>query len=125
MITPERPNAKALHELLLYYLTERYLNDNKQVKRLIACNIHDPEEAETVSFAVSTVPLAEICYISVGMVVHADEKVAKGAFELADLVTKPTPQADTGALERQIDALVYELYGLKEEEIAVVEGKET
>ncbi|MBK9248116.1 MAG: hypothetical protein IPM69_08405 [Ignavibacteria bacterium] len=29
---------------------------------------------------------------------------------------------DTGALERRIDELVYELYGLTEEEIAVVEG---
>jgi len=41
MITPEKPNAKALHELLLYYLTERYLNDNKELKRLIVCNIHE------------------------------------------------------------------------------------
>jgi hypothetical protein len=41
MITPEKPNAKALHELLLYYLTERYLNDNKEIKRLIVCNIHE------------------------------------------------------------------------------------
>lgn len=41
MISPERPNAKALHELLLYYLTERYLNDNKEVKRLIICNIYE------------------------------------------------------------------------------------
>lgn len=32
-------------------------------------------------------------------------------------------QADICALERQIDTLVYELYGLTEEEIAVVEGR--
>jgi hypothetical protein len=32
--------------------------------------------------------------------------------------------ANTNALERQLDALVYELYGLTEEEIAVVEGRE-
>ena len=31
--------------------------------------------------------LGDIAYISVGMVVHADEKVAKGAFELHDLVS--------------------------------------
>ena len=31
--------------------------------------------------------------------------------------------ADTSALERQIDEMVYELYGLTPEEIAVVEGK--
>jgi hypothetical protein len=32
--------------------------------------------------------------------------------------------ADTSALERQIDEMVYELYGLTEEEIEIVEGKE-
>jgi len=34
------------------------------------------------------------------------------------------PSADTLELERQIDALVYELYGLTEEEIKVVEGRQ-
>jgi hypothetical protein len=33
------------------------------------------------------------------------------------------PQADTSALEREIDNLVYRLYGLTEDEIRVVEGK--
>jgi hypothetical protein len=37
-------------------------------------------------------------------------------------VKKAGPQVDTGPLERQIDTLVYELYGLTEEEIALVEG---
>jgi hypothetical protein len=32
------------------------------------------------------------------------------------------PAADTTALEREIDRIVYELYGLTEEEIAIVEG---
>jgi site-specific DNA-methyltransferase (adenine-specific) len=32
------------------------------------------------------------------------------------------PVADTSALEREIDALVYQLYGLTEEEIKVVEN---
>ncbi len=31
--------------------------------------------------------------------------------------------ADTSALEKQIDEMVYELYGLTQEEIAIVEGK--
>ena len=35
---------------------------------------------------------------------------------------KANPQADTSAWEREIDKLVYELYGLTEEEIKVVEG---
>jgi predicted RNA methylase len=33
------------------------------------------------------------------------------------------PQADTSVLEREIDELVYALYGLSEEEIGIVEGK--
>ena len=34
------------------------------------------------------------------------------------------PAGRTSALERQIDEMVYALYGLTPEEIAVVEGKE-
>jgi adenine-specific DNA-methyltransferase len=35
---------------------------------------------------------------------------------------KADPKADTSALEAQIDQLVYALYGLTDEEIAIVEG---
>jgi adenine-specific DNA-methyltransferase len=38
------------------------------------------------------------------------------------LLKKENPQADTNALEQEIDAMVYELYGLKEKEIEIVEG---
>jgi len=41
MISPDRPNAKALHELLHYYLGERYLRENKEIKHLIVCNIYE------------------------------------------------------------------------------------
>jgi adenine-specific DNA-methyltransferase len=41
MISFERPNAKALHELLHYYMQERYLRDNKEIKHLIICNIYE------------------------------------------------------------------------------------
>ena len=41
------------------------------------------------------------------------------------LKTKQTnPSADTSALESEIDRLVYQLYGLTDEEIRIVEGKE-
>jgi len=33
------------------------------------------------------------------------------------------PQAGTSPLEREIDQLVYELYGLTEDEVKIVEGK--
>lgn len=46
-----------------------------------------PEDSEGIDLTRKAEPLDDICYISVGMVVHADEKVAKGAFELADLVS--------------------------------------
>lgn len=35
---------------------------------------------------------------------------------------RKNPPADTSALEREIDQLVYKLYGLAEEEIAIVDG---
>ncbi len=41
MITPERPNTKALHELLHYYMQERYIKGNQEIKRLIVCNIFE------------------------------------------------------------------------------------
>jgi len=33
-----------------------------------------------------------------------------------------TSQAETSALEHEIDLLVYDLYGLTEEEVKIVEG---
>ena len=41
----------------------------------------------------------------------------------AFLAKRDNPEADTGELEAEIDRLVYALYGLSEEEIAVVEGR--
>jgi len=36
---------------------------------------------------------------------------------------RANPQADTSQMEKEIDRLVYKLYGLTQEEIAIVEGK--
>ena len=47
-----------------------------------------PEDTDVQQFSVPTVPLDEICYISVGMVVHAHEGKAQGEFELRDLVSE-------------------------------------
>lgn len=38
-------------------------------------------------------------------------------------VKKDNPSADTSALESEIDRLVYHLYGLTDEEVRIVEGK--
>ena len=50
MISPERPNAKALHELLHYYMQERYIKDNKEIRHLIVCNIHEWYIFDSVDF---------------------------------------------------------------------------
>ena len=41
MITPEEFNAKAFHELMLYYLRERITNNNLELRHLIITNIHE------------------------------------------------------------------------------------
>jgi len=47
-----------------------------------------PEDANTEARPeLQGIPLERICYISVGMVVHANEKIAKGEFKLKDLVS--------------------------------------
>ncbi|HZL52745.1 MAG TPA: Eco57I restriction-modification methylase domain-containing protein [Terracidiphilus sp.] len=45
-----------------------------------------PEEKSTQTFAGKILPLHSICYISVGMVINADEKKSKGAFLTGDLI---------------------------------------
>ncbi len=37
---------------------------------------------------------------------------------------KENPQADTGEWEKEIDQLVYKLYGLTEEEVRIIENKQ-
>jgi hypothetical protein len=57
-----------------------------------------------------------------------DEIKQKPVIELVDqilLTKKSNPLSDTSALESEIDRLVYELYGLTEEEIRIVEGEPT
>jgi adenine-specific DNA-methyltransferase len=41
MITETQPNAKALHELMLYYLRERIDNNNQEIRHLIATNCYE------------------------------------------------------------------------------------
>ena len=46
-----------------------------------------PEDTSPHRFSAPTLALEEICYISVGMVVNAHEKLAPGAFKLKDLIS--------------------------------------
>ncbi len=70
--------------------------------------------------------------IPIPPIIFANEQIEKQIEELVDkilAITKgedyidnPTKQAEVKEYERQIDQLVYELYGLTEEEIKIVEG---
>ncbi|MDR1498000.1 MAG: Eco57I restriction-modification methylase domain-containing protein [Puniceicoccales bacterium] len=46
-----------------------------------------PEDTAVQVFSSKTLPLIDICYISVGMVINADEKAAKGAFHTGELIS--------------------------------------
>ena len=46
-----------------------------------------PEDSDSPQFSNTTITLDHICYVSVGMVVHADEKRAEGEFGLKDVVS--------------------------------------
>jgi hypothetical protein len=50
------------------------------------CRLFFPADQPTTDLTVPTVRLEDICYISVGMVAHANEKLCLGAFKLEDLV---------------------------------------
>jgi len=69
-----------------------------------------PEDTAKPQLSCKALSLESICYISVGMVAHADEKVAKGAFELEDLVSNkkdsmhPKPFVEGKYLERWLPA---------------------
>ena len=53
------------------------------------------------------------------------KEIQQPLIEIVDqilILKKENPKADTLALEKEIDQLVYELYGLTDEEIKIVEG---
>jgi len=69
--------------------TARLLPTDEQ--RNLTCRAFYPGAEQTTFYSVPTVPFADICYISKGMVVHANEKMnngaLKGTFELGHLVS--------------------------------------
>jgi REP element-mobilizing transposase RayT len=69
------------------------------------------------------VPIGEIKQIPVPDLSTAKQDVFISLVERILAAKKRDPKADTTAWERKIDRLVYELYGLTEDEIAIVEGK--
>ncbi len=84
------------------------LPSDEQAK--ITYRVFFPEDKAKQSLTCSSVQLNSICYISKGMVVHADEKEARGAFELQNLVSDckdakhPKPFVEGKHLERWLPA---------------------
>ncbi len=56
----------------------------------------------------------------------ADNELKSKIIQIVDQILdkkKSDPKSDTSDLEHQIDLFVYDLYGLTDDEIAIVEGK--
>ena len=65
-------------------------------------------------------------YLSCMYIPKIEESVKQSVIDLVDKILaakKADNTVDTTALEHKIDDLVYKLYGLTKEEIAIVEGK--
>jgi hypothetical protein len=64
--------------------TVALLPTNEQSK--LTYRVFFPEDGENSDLSKHIVLLTEICYVTKGMVVHANERVAQGVFEMKDLV---------------------------------------
>ena len=53
----------------------------------LTCQVFSPEDTDVQQFAIPTLNLERICFITSGMEVHANEKKARGAFGLKDIVS--------------------------------------
>ncbi|MFN3605054.1 MAG: hypothetical protein ACK4UJ_10120, partial [Leptonema sp. (in: bacteria)] len=59
-------------------------------------------------------------------ITSSNEHIVKQIEAIVDKILaakKENPQANTSEWEQEIDRLVYEFYGLTEEEIEIIEGK--
>lgn len=63
----------------------RLLPSDEQSK--LTHRVFFPGDQQTQVISLPTIPLEIICYISKGMVVHANERTVQGSFELSDLVS--------------------------------------
>ena len=89
--------------------------------KLICFWLREKGKMQGENFQVDKEPLMNI---PLPIVNEAGQKPITNMVEkIIDLKTV-NPSADISALESEIDRLVYQLYGLTEEEIRIVEGKE-
>ena len=79
-----------------------------EYQKLLTYRAFFPGEPENNKFKNPILTLDEICYVSVGMVIHADEKTAKGSFLTKELISKvkdklhPKPFVEGKNLEKWV-----------------------
>ena len=73
-----------------------------------------PEGLHIKKYQLMEIPIADVTYEFQNPIVELVNKILEEK--------KQDPLSDTSLLEREIDKLVYELYGLTEEEIRVIES---
>ncbi len=100
-----KPDRRVHHKI---FGEVRLLPTDEQVN--LTHRLYFPEDGTVTAFECKSLTLESICYISVGIVAHADEKVAKGEFQLEDLVSHtkdlrhPKPFVEGKHLERWLPA---------------------
>ncbi len=107
---PENLKPNYLLGLLNSKLLNFYLKNNSKVKWWMM---------EYTSWVLKEIPII--------LIQHSNEWIASRIESFVDKILeakKHDPKADTSNLEKRIDTLVYELYGLTEEEIAMLEEGE-
>jgi len=110
MIPPENIDIKLLLGILNSKIIDFYMTANSQTSGM--------GTKRWINDIVKTFPLALIMPPMQSIVIRI-----KSIVDQILTAKKENSKADTTALEREIDQLVYQLYGLTEEEIAVVEGR--
>ena len=99
-------------ELLLGFLNSKFINWYYQ-------NIINNEVGE----ALAQVKRGHLIILPIPIhTANSDKEIEKLVTQIL-AAKKDNPDADTSALEKEIDRLVYELYGLTEEEIKIVGGE--
>ncbi|GBU25558.1 hypothetical protein R83H12_02208 [Fibrobacteria bacterium R8-3-H12] len=90
-----------LNSKLINFLYQNYFSEKQEFPRILLENLKD--------ISIPNIPLSKQQSITIIV-----DKILS--------VKKENPAADTAEMEREIDRLVYGLYGLTEEEVGVVEG---
>ena len=101
------------------------ISDDKFLLGILNSSISELILKNTCDFVQARYYRMKISYIETLNIPDASESVKAEIDRLVSQIitaNEETPEADTTELEQEIDRLVYELYGLSEEEIEVVEG---